>query len=155
MPVVQSNECHNDDDHGIVMDDNKILKGVDIMKRAIALSMLAVGLIVVSTVRAHEKVKLTGYVVDVVCAADHTKDTPDAATKFAAEHTKECALMEECVKSGYGIFADGIWYPFDVKGNTLAKALFEKTAKKDHIKVTVEGMKHEGKILVEKLTEAD
>jgi hypothetical protein len=155
MPVVPSNECHNDDDHGIVMDDNKILKGVDIMKRAIALSMLAVGLIVVSTVRAHEKVKLTGYVVDVVCAADHTKDTPDDATKFAAEHTKECALMEECVKSGYGIFDDGIWYPFDVKGNTLAKALFEKTAKKDHIKVTVEGMKHEGKILVEKLTEAD
>jgi hypothetical protein len=155
MPVVPSNECHNDDDHGIVMDDNKILKGVDIMKRAIALSMLAVGLIVVSTVRAHEKVKLTGYVVDVVCAADHTKDTPDDATKFAAEHTKECALMEECVKSGYGIFADGKWYPFDVKGNTLAKALFEKTAKKDHIKVTVEGMKHEGKILVEKLTEAD
>ena len=44
------------------------------MKKAIALIMLAVGLIAVSTVRAHEKVKLTGYVVDVVCAADHTKD---------------------------------------------------------------------------------
>jgi hypothetical protein len=130
-------------------------KEFDFMKRAIALSILAVGLIVVSTVRAHEKVKLTGYVVDVVCAADHTKDNPEDATKFAAEHTQECALMEECVKSGYGIFADGIWYPFDAKGNTLVKALFEKTAKKDHIKVTVEGMKHEGKILVEKLTEAD
>jgi hypothetical protein len=130
-------------------------KEFDIMKRAIALSVLAVGLIVVSTVRAHEKVKLSGYVVDVVCAADHTKDNPEAATKFAAEHTKECALMEECVKSGYGIFADGIWYPFDAKGNTLVKALFEKTVKKDPIKVTVEGMKHEGKILVEKLTEAD
>src|SRR5262252_6712093 len=110
------------------------------MKKAIALSLLAVGLIAVSTVRAHEKVKLTGYVVDVVCAA---------------EHSKECALMEECVKSGYGIFADGKWYPFDAKGNSLAKALFEKTAKKDPIKVTVEGMNHEGKILVEKLTEAD
>ena len=130
-------------------------KEFDIMKRAIALIMLAVGLIAVSTVRAHEKVKLTGYVVDVVCAADHTKDKPEDATKFASEHTKECALMEECVKSGYGIFADGKWYPFDAKGNTLAKALFEKTAQKDPIKVTVEGMKHEGKILVEKLTEAD
>src|SRR6266545_4978972 len=124
------------------------------MKRTIILSLLAVGLIVVSTVRAHEKVKLTGYLVDVVCAADH-KDNPEDATKFAAEHTKECALMEECVKSGYGIFADGKWYPFDAKGNTLAKAPFDKTAKKDHIKVTVEGMKHEGKILVEKLTESD
>jgi hypothetical protein len=133
----------------------------DIMKSTIALSILAIGLIAISTVRAHEnvraheKVKLTGYVVDVVCAADHTKDNPEEATKFASEHTKECALMEECVKSGYGIFADGKWYPFDAKGNTLAKALFEKTTKTDHIKVTVEGMKHEGKILVEKLTEAD
>jgi hypothetical protein len=127
----------------------------DIMKSTIALSILAIGLIAISTVRAHEKVKLTGYVVDVVCAADHTKDNPEDATKFASEHTKECASMEECVKSGYGIFADGKWYPFDAKGNTLAKALFEKTTKTDHIKVTVEGMKHEGKILVEKLTEAD
>jgi hypothetical protein len=125
------------------------------MKSTIALSILAVGLIAISTVLAHEKVKLTGYVVDVVCAADHTKDNPEDATKFASEHTKECALMEECVKSGYGIFADGQWYPFDAKGNTLAKALFEKSAKKDHIKVTVEGMKHEGKIIVEKLTEVE
>jgi len=125
------------------------------MKKSIALIMIAVGMIAVSTVLAHEKVKLTGYVVDVVCAADHTKDNPEDATKFAAEHTTECDLMEECVKSGYGIFADGKWYSFDAKGNTLAKALFDKTAKKDHIKVTVEGMKHEGKILVEKLAEAD
>ena len=125
------------------------------MKSTIALTILAIGLIAVSTVRAHEKVKLTGYIVDVVCAADHTKDTPEDATKFASEHTKECALMEECVKSGYGIFADGKWYPFDAKGNTLAKALLEKTSKKDHIKVTVEGMNHEGKIIVEKLTEAE
>ena len=125
------------------------------MKSLIALSILAVGLIAVSSVRAHEKVKLTGYVVDVVCAADHTKDASEDATKFASDHTKECGLMEECVKGGYGIFADGKWYPFDAKGNTLAKALFEKTAKKDHIKATVEGMKHDGKILVEKLTEAD
>lgn len=83
------------------------------MKRAIILSMLAVGLIAVPIVWAHEKVKLTGYVVDVACGADHAKDTPEDATKFAAEHIKECGLMEECVKSGYGIFADGKWYPFD------------------------------------------
>jgi hypothetical protein len=103
---------------------------------------------------AHEKVKLTGYVVDVVCFADHAKDSPEAATKVAAEHTKECALMEDCVKSGYGIYADGKWYPFDAKGNTLAKAAFDKTSKKDHIKMTVEGMTHDGKLLVEKITEA-
>jgi len=110
-------------------------------------------LIITSVVWAHEKVKLSGYVVDVVCAAGHTKDSAAEATKFASEHTKECGLMDDCVKSGYGIFADGKWLPFDAKGNELAKALFEKTGKKDHIRATVEGMKHGEKILVEKLSE--
>ncbi|HZF39584.1 MAG TPA: hypothetical protein VE715_12220 [Blastocatellia bacterium] len=126
------------------------------MKKTIFFGLGAALLIIAgAVVWAHEKVKLTGYVVDVVCFADHANESPEAATKFAAEHTKECALMEECVKSGYGVYADGKWYPFDAKGNELAKAVFEKSGKKDHIKMTVEGMKHEGKILVEKITEAN
>lgn len=132
------------------------------MKRnSILLTLLTTLLITAASIAwAHEKVKLTGYVVDVMCFAEHSKDLSDAAKKeaagkAAAEHTKECALMDECVKSGYGIYTDGKWYPFDAKGNGLAKSLFEKTAKKDHIKMTVEGMKHDGKILVEKLTEAE
>ena len=126
------------------------------MKKTIFLS-LAAGLLIAATtvVWAHEKVKLTGYVVDVMCFAEHAKEAPEAATKAAAEHTKECGLMADCIKSGYGIYADGKWYPFDAKGNDLAKAVFEKTSKKDHIKMTVEGMKHDGKILVEKITEAE
>ena len=63
--------------------------------------------------------------------------------------------MEDCVKGGYGVYADGQWYPFDAKGNELAKAAFEKTGKKDHIKMTIEGMKHDGKILVQEITEAE
>src|SRR5215813_4739689 len=126
------------------------------MKKMIFFSLGVALLVTAATVVwAHEKVKLTGYIVDVVCFADHAKDSPEAATKVAAEHTKECALMEECVKSGYGIYDDGKWYPFDAKGNELAKAAFEKTGKKDHVKMTVEGMKHDGKILVEKITGAD
>lgn len=124
-------------------------------KLAIVLMALAVFVVATSAVLAHEKVKLTGHVVDVMCFAEHVKEAPEAATKAAAEHTKECGLMEDCVKSGYGIYADGKWYPFDAKGNALAKAAFEKTSKKDHIKMVVEGMKHDGKILVEKITEAE
>jgi hypothetical protein len=125
-------------------------------KNPILLTLLASLLIaLVSSAWAHEKVKLTGYVTDVMCFGNHAKDAPEAMTKVAAEHTKECALMAECVKSGYGIVADGKWYPFDAKGNELAKALFEKTGKKEHIKMTVDGMKHDGKILVEKITKAE
>src|SRR5262244_2432498 len=126
------------------------------MKKTISFSLVIALLVTAAAVvRAHEKAKLTGYVVDVVCFADHVKDSPEAATKVAAEHTKECSLMEECLKGGYGVYADGQWYPFDAKGNELAKAVFEKTGKKDHVKMTVEGMKHDGKILVQKITEAE
>ncbi len=106
-----------------------------------------------SLVLAHEKVKLTGYLGDVMCTTGHLKDSPEELTKVTAEHEKSCGLMDACVKSGYGIVADGKWYPFDEKGNKLAKGVFEKTAKTDHIKVIVEGMQHDGKILVESITE--
>jgi len=127
------------------------------MQKSPILSSLLVLLLVIATsvVWAHEKVKLSGYVVDVMCFGDHAKDKVEDATKVAAEHTKECALMDDCVKSGYGLYADGKWYPFDAKGNELAKALFDKTKRSDHLKVIVEGMKHEDKLLVEKLTEAE
>ncbi len=121
--------------------------------KTVVLSLVALLLISASVALAHEKVKLTGYVVDVMCAAGHTKDGAEGAMKFAAGHSKSCGLMGACVKSGYGVFADGKWHPFDAKGNELAKAIFGKTRKKDHIKVTVEGMKHAGQILVEKMTE--
>jgi hypothetical protein len=124
------------------------------MSRRLVLSLVILFIAAASSfVWAHEKVKLTGYVVDVMCATQHTKDKSETAMKFAAEHTKECALMEECVKSGYGIFTDGKWYAFDDKGNQLAKAIVGKTSKKENIKVIVEGIKHNDKVLVEKLTE--
>lgn len=120
---------------------------------SIAGLIVAVVVAVASVALGHEKVKLTGFVVDVMCAASHVKDAPDAATKFAAAHTKECGLMAECIKSGYGIFSEGKWYPFDDKGNEMAKAIFEKTSRKDNIKVTVEGMTHDGKLLVQSMAE--
>jgi hypothetical protein len=124
------------------------------VKKPIFLTVIAL-LFVFSLAYANQKVKLTGYVVDVKCATEHAKEKPEDIMKFAAEHTRECALKPECVRSGYGIFADGQWFPFDAKGNELAKAMIEKTQKKDHIKATVEGTKHEGKIFVQKLTEAN
>jgi len=123
------------------------------MKKAIAMSIgmaLMIGTAIIA--RAHENVKLTGYLVDAMCAASHMKSHPENADAFAAGHTKGCALMPECVESGYGIISGGKWYAFDAKGNELAKAIFDKTDKKDHISATVEGMEHDGKIMVEKLT---
>ncbi|MEP7273556.1 MAG: hypothetical protein ABI882_18815 [Acidobacteriota bacterium] len=115
----------------------------------------AVLIALASVTRDHEPVKITGYVVDLVCFEDQAKRHPESALKAAAEHTKECSLMEQCMKAGYGVYADGIWYPFDSKGNELAKAILEWAPKKDHIRVTVEGIRHGGKILVESITEVE
>jgi hypothetical protein len=125
-------------------------------KTSLALS-LGLALIVAASavVRAHEKVKLTGYMVDKMCASGHLKDTPEKANAFAAKHSGTCALMPECTESGFGIITDGKWYPFDAKGNELAKTIFQNTKKKDHIGVTVEGMEHDGKIMVETITETE
>src|SRR5882724_9988174 len=115
-------------------------------------SLAAVLIALVSVVSAHEPIKVSGYLVDKMCAAHHVKDNAADGTKFAGEHTKDCGLMKDCVKSGYGIFSEGKWYEFDDKGSKLALAIFNKTKNKDHIKATVEGQLHEGKIMVEKLT---
>jgi hypothetical protein len=125
------------------------------IKRLVLSFVMTFVLAASSLVLAHEKVKLTGYLGDVMCTSGHLKESPEELTKVTAEHEKSCGLMDACVKSGYGIVADGKWYPFDDKGNKLAKGIFEKSAKSDHIKVTVEGMKHDGKILVERITEAE
>jgi|ERR1700733_889294 hypothetical protein len=123
------------------------------------LMALCMGLAVVAAastvVKADQKVKLTGYLVDVMCASGHMKNHPQDADSFAAGHTKSCGLEDGCAASGYGIVSGGKWYPFDAKGNEMAKALFEKTKKENHISATVEGVQTGDKILVEKLTESE
>jgi len=123
-------------------------------KISIALAM-SVAMVLCAIVRADDHVKLTGYLVDVMCADGHMKSHPENAESFGASHTKSCALDDQCAGSGFGIISGGKWYVFDAKGNELAKALFEKTKKNDHISATVEGVQQDNRILVEKLTEIE
>jgi hypothetical protein len=123
------------------------------LKKISFLTAFAVLLVTASFAFAHEPVKLSGYLMDSMCMLEHAKDNAETATKATAEHTKDCALMPDCIKSGYGVFSDGKYYAFDEKGNQLAKSIFEKSKKTDHFKVTVEGLKHGDKILVSKITE--
>src|SRR5438105_8922312 len=84
-------------------------------------------------VAQEKKATLTGYLVDKACSAGQAKkENP------GAEHSRKCALMENCAASGFGVFADGKFYEFDKKGIDLAKELFQNTKKEKGIKVTVE-----------------
>lgn len=80
-----------------------------------------------------KKTTLTGHLVDQMCGGS-IKDVSKAK-----EHTKECALMDQCAQGGYGIFADGKFVKFDAAGSGQAKALLEKSAKERDIQVVVEG----------------
>ena len=60
--------------------------------------------------------------------------------KAAQNHTRECALMPDCVKAGYGVFtADGKFVTFDQAGNQKTEQALKASKKKDNIKVLVTG----------------
>ena len=80
-----------------------------------------------------KKATLTGHLVDQMCGGE----LKDAAK--AAEHSKECALMDHCASSGYGIFANGKYVKFDAEGSKKAKALVEQTKKEKDIAIVAEG----------------
>src|SRR5262245_5195099 len=80
-----------------------------------------------------KKVTLTGHLVDQMCGGE-VKDSAKAA-----EHSKECALMDHCLASGFGIFADGKYVKFDGEGSKKAKELVEKTKKDKNITIVAEG----------------
>jgi hypothetical protein len=105
------------------------------MRKTIVGTSLAVLVILALGVTslAEKKVTLTGYLIDQMCGGA-MKDVAKAA-----EHTKECSLMDHCASSGYGIFAGGKYVKFDAEGSKKAKALVEKSSKDKGLEVVAEG----------------
>jgi len=91
---------------------------------------------------------VTGVLMDKACSAKAIS----GGQKAALEHTRECALLPDCQKSGYGVFtADGKFLTFDVRGNGRAQQLVRTTKKKDNLKVEVTGQIQGESITVTKL----
>lgn len=58
----------------------------------------------------------------------------------AEAHTRECALMPACQKSGYGVFTyDNKFLKFDPAGSRKALAALRASKKEDDLKVEVSG----------------
>jgi hypothetical protein len=93
------------------------------MKTIMALSMLLLLTSMTVVAQGTGTTTLSGYVVDQHCAA--TIGTKADVMDKAAAHTKDCALMEDCVKSGYGIFSGGKYYKFDSTGSATAQTALE------------------------------
>ncbi|MDQ3010106.1 MAG: hypothetical protein M3X11_05330 [Acidobacteriota bacterium] len=96
---------------------------------------------------------VTGNIVDKACSAGVAKkDDPQAA---AASHTKGCSLSERCANSGFGVYSDGKYTEFDEKGAILAKDALKKSTKDKGAKFKVTGMVHDGKLMVESISEVE
>ncbi len=79
--------------------------------------------------------KISGYLVDAVCAGNHATEPG-----YVEKHDKNCQLMAGCIKSGYSLVtADKKVLKFDEKGNETALALIKATDRDKEWKVSVTG----------------
>src|ERR1700750_2037256 len=78
-------------------------------------------------------VKVTGYVVDNMCAEMHGTEAE------AKNHPNACALMPACEKSGFAVVSGDKTYKLDEAGNKLAADALKGVKQKKGLKVDVEG----------------
>lgn len=63
----------------------------------------------------------------------------------AEAHTRECALMAACQKSGYGVYtSDNKFFSFDEAGNRKALEAIKASKKLDDLEVVVTGEVQKG-----------
>jgi hypothetical protein len=93
---------------------------------------------------ADDKVTVSGILMDKSCAVDMKMD--------AKSHDKDCGLMADCIKSGYGIVtADGKFVALDAKGNKDAQAWLKATKQKTNLQVTATGVMDKNVLKVDTL----
>jgi hypothetical protein len=100
------------------------------------------------------KTTITGYIVDKACATGKVAKQADQQAA-AANESRNCVLMEGCVKSGLGAYSEGKYIEFDAKGVELAKAALEKSKKAKGAKFQVTGKMTEGKLAVAEIKEVE
>jgi hypothetical protein len=91
----------------------------------------------VALAREGKSVKLTGYIIDNACAAGRA--TGDNAADKVKNHTVKCAMMPNCAKSGYALFAENKLYKLDEEGSKKAADILKNTKVERGLQVEVEG----------------
>jgi len=104
-------------------------------------------LIVVSTVAmaAHAE-DIKGILMDQMCSGkadlriSGSTGTLVGGRIVAEAHTRECLLMPECQKSGFGVYtSDNKFLKFDEAGNRKALAAIKASSKLDDFEVEISG----------------
>ena len=94
--------------------------------------------------------KLTGYLIDNACSA---RANSEGGAEKVKNHTVKCALMPNCEKSGYAIYADGKLYKLDDAGNKKAVELYKSTKAERGLQVSIEGDVEGDSVKVKSITE--
>lgn len=98
-----------------------------------------------SAIAETPETKVQGVLIDRICSYKaETRIVPGGLLEGGIitiyPHTKQCALMPDCQKSGYGIFTyDQKFLPFDDAGNQKALAYFKQAKQGDDFRVEVTG----------------
>jgi hypothetical protein len=91
--------------------------------------------------------KIEGVLIDEKCSANaQTRIVSEGATHleggivWAYTHTRKCALMPDCQRSGYGVAThDNRFLKFDAEGNRKAAEMLRVAKKEDDLEVEVTG----------------
>jgi hypothetical protein len=95
-----------------------------------------------------KKKTLKGYLVDVSCATERTRELPT----LGVVHTKECLQMPACVRSGYALLTtDQKIIRFDAAGNDQATKLIASADRKSDFRIRVRGRVDADQIAVSEL----
>jgi hypothetical protein len=91
--------------------------------------------------------EVQGILLDKMCSPTIVKSNDQAAAK---KHTRECSLMEDCIKTGYGVLtADGKFIAIDPAGTAKVVEALKASKKSDDIRVQVTGDQKGGTIKLE------
>jgi hypothetical protein len=104
------------------------------------------------TKQAAKSTKLTGYLMDNMCASSQEHDD-EALHQTAKGHPVTCTLMPECSKGGFALVADKKIYKLDEAGNKLALEVLKATKTKKGLQVEVEGTLDGSTLRATKVTE--
>jgi hypothetical protein len=95
-------------------------------------------------------VKLTGYLIDNNCSG---RANSEGGAEKVKNHTVKCAMMPNCEKTGYALYADGKLYKLDEAGNKKAIELYKSTKVEKGLQVSVEGDVEGDSLKVKSMTE--
>lgn len=120
---------------------------------AVSLMLVLAGLLAFAQEKqAAKSVKLTGYLMDNMCASSHGDE--DGLHETAKGHPVACSLMPSCAKEGFALVADKKIYKLDEAGNKAALEVLKTTKSKKGLQVEVEGTLDGNTLRATKVTEA-